>query len=67
MFTKVFVGNSLLKFAFAPPQTDLDLRTGKDGKKKEQNNLPKPSGHNTDRFLRSVYYYWWAFLRLNES
>ena len=67
MFTKVFVGNSMLKFAFAPPQTDLDLRTGKDGKKKEQNNLPKPSGHNTDRFLRSVYYYWWAFLRLNES
>jgi len=67
MFTKAFVGNSMLKFASAPPQTDRDLTIGKDGKKKEQKNLPKPPSKNTPRFLRSVYYYWWAFLRLNES
>jgi hypothetical protein len=67
MFTKALVGNRELVFAYAPPQTDLDLRLGRDGKEQEQKNLPKPPGKDTDKFLRSVYYYWWAFLRLNES
>lgn len=67
MFTKALVGNRELVFAYAPPQTDLDLRLGRDGKEREQKDLPKPPGKDTDKFLRSVYYYWWAFLRLNQS
>lgn len=67
MFTKTFVGDTQLMFAYAPPQTDLDLRIGRDGEKKEQKNLPKPPSKYTPPFLRSVYYYWWTFLRLNES
>ena len=67
MFTKALGGNRALVFAYAPPQTDLDLRLGRDGKEREQKDLPKPPGKDTDKFLRSVYYYWWAFLRLNQS
>jgi hypothetical protein len=67
MFTKALVGGKELKFMYAPPQTDLDLRKGPDGKLREQKRLPQASRVRTDKFRRSVYYYWWAFLRLNED
>jgi hypothetical protein len=67
MFTKALVGGRELKFMYAPPQTDLDLRQGPDGLLNEQRRLPKAPSARTDKFLRSVYYYWWAFLRLNAE
>jgi hypothetical protein len=67
MFTKALVDGRELQFAFAPPQTDLDIRVGRKGEKKEQRDLPQKPRHDTPTLQRSMYYYWWAFLRLNQD
>jgi hypothetical protein len=45
-------------FIYAPPQTRLDPRNAR------LPALARP-GHN--KFHNSVYYYWWAFIRLNTE
>lgn len=67
MFTKALVDGRVLQFAFAPPQTDLDLRWGPNGEPIEQADLPQPPRRNMPPLCRSMYYYWWAFLRLNQD
>lgn len=66
MFTKALVDGSELQFAFAPPQTELDIHVGRKGEKKEQAGLPQKPRRDTPPLYRSMYYYWWAFLRLNR-
>ncbi len=66
MFTKSLVDGRMLKFSYAPPQTDLDLRKDAKGEPKEQAGLPKAPKRDTNPLYRSVYYYWWEFLRLND-
>lgn len=67
MFTKALVDGRELQFAFAPPQTDLDLRPGRNGEPREQPGLPQRPRRDTPPLYRSMYYYWWAFLRLNPA
>lgn len=67
MFTKALVDGRELQFAFAPPQTDLDLRPGRNGELREQPGLPQRPRRDTPPLYRSMYYYWWAFLRLNPD
>lgn len=67
MFTKALVDGRELQFAFAPPQTGLDIRVGRKGEQKEQAGLPQKPRHDTPPLYRSMYYYWWAFLRLNQD
>ena len=58
MYKKALVNNSLLYFVHAPPQTDLDPVNPR---------LPKAPYKGAPREHSSVYYYWWAFLQLNEG
>ena len=58
-FTKALVGGKVLSFPHAPPQTDYD-KPNKPGWVKK----PRP---DADPLYSSVYFYWWAFLRLNED
>ena len=59
MYRKALVGGEFLYFVHAPPQTDLDTKP-----EARRPTAPNPS----DGKLRaSVYFYWWAFLRLNEE
>lgn len=59
MFDKALVGGEVLSFPHAPPQTHLDKP---DKKKWVQKPYP-----GADPLYSSVYYYWWAFLRLNDD
>lgn len=67
MYTKALVDGRELMFAFAPPQTELDIRVGRKGEKREQAGLPQKPRRDTPPLYRSMYYYWWAFLRLNPD
>ena len=58
MYRKALINGEYLYFVYGPPQTDLDP---------DNHALPKPPYIGARREFSSVYYYWWAFLRLNES
>ena len=58
MYGKRRINKETLYFIYAPPQTRLDPRNAR------LPALVRP-GHN--KFYNSVYYYWWAFLRLNKE
>ena len=57
MYRKALVGGRELYFVHAPPQSHLDQLKQK---------LPKAPHAAVPHHERSVYYYWWAFLRLNK-
>lgn len=58
MYRKALINGEELYFVYAPPQTELD---------RESRAFPKPPYLGAPRELSTVYYYWWAFLRLNKS
>lgn len=58
MYSKALVNNEFLYFVHAPPQSPLDTAKQK---------LPKLPYPEAPRHENSVYYYWWAFLRLNKG
>ena len=59
MFTKRLLSKDILYFRYAPPLTRLDDATDDD--------LPNPPFHNAPPHMRSVFYYWWSFLRESED
>ena len=59
MFTKRLYSKDILYFRYAPPLTRLDDAT--------DDELPNPPFHNAPPHMRSVFYYWWAFLRESED
>lgn len=59
MFPKMLFRGETLYFRYAPPLTDLDEIS--DG---ELPNRPYPKAAKHER---SVYFYWWAFLRENQA
>ncbi|NDH69541.1 MAG: hypothetical protein EBY22_16930 [Gammaproteobacteria bacterium] len=59
MYSKRLLSKQALYFLHAPPMTGLDDITSDD-----LPNLPFKGAHS---HMRSVYYYWWAFLRENEE
>lgn len=58
MYAKRLIGRSPLYFQYAPPRTNLDDVSA---------DLPKAPYRGAPAIECSVYYYWWAFLRENES
>jgi hypothetical protein len=59
MFAKMLFNGSPLYFRYAPPLTDLDEISDD-----ELPNRPHPKAAKHER---SVYFYWWAFLRENSD
>ena len=59
MYRKALVNGKFLYFVHAPPQTELDIRP--------ELRRPAAPNPNESKLYASVYYYWWAFLRLNEN
>ena len=59
MYEKVLFNKSVLYFQYAPPLTDLDDIS--------LDRLPNPPYKDAPKIERSVYYFWWAFLRENEG
>ena len=59
MYEKQLLGRKVLYFKFAPPITKLD-----DVSDEER---PNPPFRNAPPHMRSVYYFWWAFLRENKD
>ena len=59
MYEKMLFGRKVLYFRYAPPLTRLDDVS--DGE------LPNPPFTNAPPFKRSVFYYWWAFLKENAD
>lgn len=59
MYEKQLIGRRPLYFRYAPPLTDLDAYSDDD--------LPKLPFKGALPFQRSVYYYWWLFLKENEG
>ena len=57
MYEKMLYGRRVLYFRYAPPVTDLDDTSARD---------TQPPYHDAPGYMWSVYYYWWAFLRLSE-
>lgn len=64
-YSKITSDGKDLVYRFAPPQTDLD-RTGKKKPIDERGYGPK-FPEELSQFTSSVYYYWWAFLRLSPE
>lgn len=58
MYEKKLIGRKPLYFRYAPPLTDLDDYS---------DDLPKEPYKNTPKSQRSVYYYWWLFLKEHEG
>jgi hypothetical protein len=58
MYRKALVNGESLYFVHAPPQTALDVRP--------EQRRPAAPNPTEPKLYASVYYYWWAFLRLNE-
>ena len=58
MYRKALINDRELFFVYAPPQSDLD---------RPNNKLPKKPRPDVPTHENSVYYYWWAFLRLNKA
>lgn len=59
MYGKRFKNRNIMYFAYAPPMSVLDNANDPD-----RPNLPYP---NAELWQRSVYYYWWLFLRENPD
>ena len=59
MYGKQLFGRKVLYFQYAPPITKLDDVSDDD--------RPNPPFRNAPPYMRSVYYYWWAFLRENPD
>ena len=59
MYEKQLFGRKVLYFQYAPPITKLD-DVSDDGR-------PNPPFRNAPPHQRSVYFYWWAFLRENPD
>jgi hypothetical protein len=57
MYEKMMHGRRVLYFRHAPPVTNLDDTGARD---------TIPNDENDPGYMWSVYYYWWAFLRLSE-
>ena len=62
MYEKQLYGRKVLYFQYAPPMTKLD-----DCSDDALDNRPNPPFRNAPLWQRSVYYYWWAFLRENRA
>jgi hypothetical protein len=58
MYEKKLIGRKPLYFRYAPPLTELDDYS---------DDLPKEPYKNTPKSQRSVYYYWWLFLKEHEG
>ncbi len=59
MFEKMLFNGKALYFRYAPPLTDLDEIS--------DDQLPNRPYPKAEKFERSVYFYWWSFLRENEA
>lgn len=59
MFEKMLFSGKALYFRYAPPLTDLDEISDGD--------LPNRPYTHAKKFERSVYFYWWSYLRENEA
>jgi hypothetical protein len=59
MFAKMLFSGKPLYFRYAPPLTDLDEIS--------DDELPNRPYQQAKPYERSVYFYWWAFLRENEA
>lgn len=59
MYEKKLIGRRPLYFRYAPPLTDLDAYSVDD--------LPKLPFKGALPYQRSVYYYWWLFLKEHEG
>jgi len=59
MYEKRLFNNQALYFRFAPPLTDLDDFSDDD--------LPYLPFKDAQKHQRSVYYYWWLFLKEHEG
>ena len=59
MFEKRLFNRVVLRFIYAPPFTELD-DVSEDAK-------PKSPYKDAPFYMRSGYYYWWAFLRENDE
>lgn len=57
MYEKMLYGRRILYFRHAPPLTGLDDTSSRD---------TQPPFDGAPGYMRSVYYYWWAFLRLSN-
>lgn len=57
MYEKMLYGRRVLYFRYAPPVTNLDDTSARD---------TQPPYPDAPGYMWSVYYYWWAFLRLSE-
>lgn len=62
MYEKQLYGRKVLYFQYAPPMTNLDDCSGD-----AHANRPNPPFRDAPLWQRSVYYYWWAFLRENDA
>ena len=62
MYEKQLMGRKVLYFQYAPPMTNLD-----DCSADAHANRPNPPFKDAPLWQRSVYYYWWAFLRENQA
>jgi hypothetical protein len=59
MFRKILSDGNIKHFKYAPPTTGLDDIS--------DDRLPEPPYAGVPTEQRSVYYYWWAFLRENKA
>ena len=57
MYEKMLYGRKILYFRHAPPFTGLDDVSGRD---------TRPPYEGAPGYQCSIYYYWWAFLRLSQ-
>ena len=58
MYEKMLHGRRILYFRYAPPVTNLDDISARE---------TRPNDENDPGYMWSVYYYWWAFLRLSKA
>ena len=59
MYEKQLFKRRVLRFIYAPPFTKLDDVS--------EDLKPKPPYRDAPFYMRSGYYYWWAFLRENDE
>ena len=59
MYEKRLFNRRVLRFLYAPPFTKLDDVS--------EDDKPKAPYRDAPYYMRSVYYYWWAFLRENDE
>ena len=59
MYEKRLFNRRVLRFLYAPPFTKLDDVS--------EDEKPQAPYRDAPYYMRSVYYYWWAFLRENNE